>query len=198
MSLVQSSSSPFETLYENAHYLRASDLAKNGKAFTVRALVPNASVAGAPGHTGVNLRIDVQGGFLWKGISGRAVGPVNDAGVRSLTDLRSTSFPAPGSGGGPGLVVADRGVYFTMADQNGRMLTNTGFHFTSLVPRIPAGSVLTPGYGFWRYFMPQDFEMFLPEGATLTLNIFNEDAGTGAVSLFHELALILSGERYVR
>ncbi len=191
---------PFQDALENALVRRATDAAKNGKAYTLRALVPNAA-AGSPGDAyGTSqalIRIDTEGGFLWTGISGQALGPVDSSGIRSFG---STSFPAPGSGTGNNNypAIADRGVSVSVADVTGRQLTNLKVAFNSLPAPAPVGNLLCPGYGFEPYFAPLPEAIYLPTGTTLVFTFYNHDHGAGEFPLYHRVDLLLSGDRYVR
>ncbi len=185
---------PFSSALENALYFRATDTAKNGKAFVLSAVVPNRlSANGNGGRVTAFLRIDLEGGFLVTGMSGSARGPVDANGLRLPT--AATDFPAPGCTLGR----ADRGLVFSLTDvKTGRTFSSTQKHFTSLDPVVDAGSVLCPGYGFVPYLEPWPMRIYLPTGTLWQFTIENRDSGASvSPDACHRIDLVLSGERYV-
>lgn len=181
---------PYEDTFENALYERAVDLARNAKVFTFSTLIPNG------GRQSLRLRIPAGGSFMTYGVMGRAIGPVNAAGVRAGV----TSFPMAGSAAvGPGAPMADRGVYFKLDLANGRRLTNDKRQFNSLENVVGAGSMTSAGYGESESYAPQPWRYYLAEGDMLILDLENRDqGGVGDVDYFHRFDLLLIGERHVR
>jgi hypothetical protein len=140
------------------------------------------------GQRALQIVVDADADFYAERLTGSALGPTTQAGVRLVA--QNTDFRYIGTTTG----FADRGLMVNIKDGGSRIDLTDGF--------VPLELIFTPGYDVGTFYIPFPFKYYVRRNAKLVFTFLNRDTQVGIApiagqTLFHFVSVALNGFKYL-
>ncbi len=164
---------------------------RDKQAYKYNFTFPQSVVVPNNGQRSFQVVIDADADFYAERLTGSALGPCNNAGLRQIA--QPTDFPYLGTT----LGFADRGLMVNIKDGGSRIDLTDGF--------VPLELIFTPGYDVGTFYIPFPFKYYIRRNAKLVFTFINRDTKVALAvaplsagdTMYHFVSAALNGEKYL-